>query len=106
MPSHVVWLSYDLGIHGDYDGLFKYLDTYGAKECGDGTAAFSYPFKPDCQTEIRKELEQHMEITTSTRIYIVFRTPDGEYIGRFVFGERHRPPWVGYAPTDDDDGDW
>lgn len=34
----VVWLSYDLGAKGDYDGLYSWLDNHKAKECGDSIA--------------------------------------------------------------------
>ena len=35
------WLSYDLGINGDYDGLYRWLDRQGAKECGSSMAYIS-----------------------------------------------------------------
>jgi hypothetical protein len=35
------WLSYDLGIDGDYDGLYGWLDRIKAIECGDGLASFA-----------------------------------------------------------------
>ena len=33
-----IWLSYDLGIGGDYESLYSWLDNHEAKECGDSVA--------------------------------------------------------------------
>ncbi|MHB9292468.1 hypothetical protein Holit_01566 [Hollandina sp. SP2] len=35
-----VWLSYDLGIKGDYANLYIWLDEHKALECGDSIATF------------------------------------------------------------------
>ena len=42
-----VWLSYDLGVRGDYEGLFEFLAGAGAKECGSNLGVFSFPVKQD-----------------------------------------------------------
>jgi hypothetical protein len=34
------WLSYDLGIEGDYAPLYRWLDNVSAKDCGDSLATF------------------------------------------------------------------
>jgi hypothetical protein len=34
------WLSFDLGLQGDYDNLYAWLDKQGAQECGDSVATF------------------------------------------------------------------
>ena len=34
----VVWISFDLGVRGDYQGMYEFLDAHQAKECGDGVA--------------------------------------------------------------------
>ena len=36
---NTVWISYDLGIRGDYEGLYAWLDSHRAKECGDARGA-------------------------------------------------------------------
>ncbi len=41
------WITYDLGIRGDYNSLYKWLDKYKAKECGNGVAVFSYKLSTD-----------------------------------------------------------
>ncbi len=35
MENRIIWLSYDLGIQGDYPSLYEWLDKHQAKECGD-----------------------------------------------------------------------
>ena len=35
MKTSTIWISYDLGVRGDYEGLYAWLDSHGAKECGD-----------------------------------------------------------------------
>jgi hypothetical protein len=43
-----IWLSFDLGIKGDYQSLYKWLDARKARECGDSVAyfTFEYPRRP------------------------------------------------------------
>ena len=35
--KHFVWISFDLGVKGDYEGMYAWLDSKDAKECGDST---------------------------------------------------------------------
>jgi hypothetical protein len=35
MQRAAVWISFDLGVRGDYEGMYAWLDTHNAKECGD-----------------------------------------------------------------------
>ncbi|SFE71116.1 hypothetical protein [Thermoflexibacter ruber] len=35
-----VWISYDLGVIGDYESLYQWFDEQGAKECGLNIATF------------------------------------------------------------------
>jgi len=30
----LIWIAFDLGVRGDYDGIYEFLDTHEAKECG------------------------------------------------------------------------
>ena len=32
------WISFDLGLQGDYDALYAWLDKHEAKECGENVA--------------------------------------------------------------------
>ena len=40
-----IWLSYDLGIRGDYESLYSWLDDHEAKECGDSVAFLSFLYE-------------------------------------------------------------
>ena len=41
----VIYLSYDLGVNGDYPSLYQWLAGRKAKECGDSLCRFVYEFK-------------------------------------------------------------
>ena len=34
----VMWMAYDLGVKGDYEGLYAWLDDHSAAECGNSVA--------------------------------------------------------------------
>jgi hypothetical protein len=93
-----IWLSYDLGVQGDYEGLYQWLDARGAIECGDSLAFFELESDgtpiPD---QVKKELEGVIKADAKARIYIVWRQ-DRSVKGRFIFGRRKAAPWSGYAP--------
>jgi len=92
-----VFLSFDLGVRGDYEGLYRWLDAQGARECGDSVAFFNFESKQDLLSDVRKSLQKSIEITPKTRIYLIYR--DGSKIkGQFLFGQRKAPAWTGYAP--------
>ncbi len=93
-----IWLSYDLGLRGDYESLYTWLDNHGAKECGDNIAVLTYEFKANLVNELKKDLSRAIELhRTKDRIYLVYPGEDGKYKGRFLFGKRKRTPWQGYA---------
>jgi len=94
----LVWLSYDLGIRGDYESLYAWLDEHDAKECGDSVASFHFEYERDLAEELRQSLENEVDITKKTRIYLIwFDVQKGKGQGRFLFGNRRSSPWVGYA---------
>jgi hypothetical protein len=94
----VFWLSYDLGIKGDYPGLYTFLDSVNAKECGNGIAFFHKDYGDDFLAGLEKDLKEHVKVATTDRIYVVYvETSSGKAKGRFLFGMRKRAPWEGYA---------
>ena len=103
MKSQLVWLSYDLGIRGEYETLYAWLDEKKAKECGDSIAVFNYKFHQDLKAEMKKELEKILDTSKPIRIYLIL-TIDGKQKGTFLFGGRKAAPWSGYsqAETEDD----
>jgi len=92
------WLSYDLGLKGDYEGLFSFLDTVGATECVSNLAYFTYECKTDdFATEIQHILEEKVKIDKNERFYIIWRSDTGSIKGKFLFGGRKRSPWEGFG---------
>jgi len=87
------WLSFDLGLHGDYDTLYGWLDQQGALECGDSVATFKSEKSRDL---LVKELKNLLDEKKNPRVYIVSMKSGG----KFVMGRRKvRAPWTGYAET-------
>lgn len=102
--KHTLWLSFDLGLRGDYEGLFRWLDEHDARECGDNVACFTYETEGDLQTALKTDLQRSVDITPKSRIYLI-RTEAGKPKGRFLFGSRKKSPWVGYGATVDEGAD-
>lgn len=106
------WISYDLGLRGNYDQLYAWLDKQGARECGDSVATF---LSKKTRAEIVKDLANVLDLSgeqkstgsrgtsallygekpigQSPRIYIITMKEGG----KFVFGRRKPAPWTGYA---------
>ena len=84
-----IWLSFDLGLRGDYEGIYTWLDQQGAKECGDSLAFIKYDHDGDLLSTLTTDLEDAIEITKKTRIYVTFRNHDtGKPKGKFIIGGR------------------
>ena len=93
-----VWVSFDLGVRGDYDGFYTWLDSKSAIECGGNLAFFNYSAAGDIIESLKSEIKEHVEIARKTRIYVIYRDPKTKKMkGKFVFGTRKAAPWTGYA---------
>ena len=100
MPNKLVWLVFDLGVKGDYEGLYAWLDAQGARECGDSVACFTYSYTADLVTELRTHLESAITIDKKNRLYVIYADPDtNRPKGSFLFGRRKSPPWAGCGPV-------
>lgn len=106
------WISYDLGLRGNYDQLYAWLDKHSARECGDSVATF---LSKKTRAEIVKDLAAVLNLSGAQRAtgaqraaaLLYGETPIGQspriYIitmkegGKFVFGRRKPAPWTGYA---------
>ena len=92
------WLSYDLGLKGDYEGLYQWLDEHQAKECGVALAVFKRNVGNDFVDSIKSELNEKVQFEKGDRVYLIWR--DGKLNkGKFIVGGRKRAPWEGYAST-------
>ena len=94
------WLCFDLGLHGNYDALYEWLDQQEAGECGDSVATFR---TERSREQITKELRSLLRGAKNARVYLI-TLKEG---GRFVLGRRKVSPWQGFAqiPADSGDGD-
>lgn len=100
---HTIWLSYDLGVRGDYEGIYAWLDQHQAIECGDSLALLKYQTTHnDFLTTLKSDLEAAIETNKKTRIYVIWRDDETQTMkGRFLFGHRKSPAWTGYAESID-----
>ncbi len=83
------WLSFDLGLRGNYEDLYEWLDNMKAIECGDSLATFVTDKTRD---QIGKELKKFLD--KRARIYIITQHK-GKFVGRFVLGKRKHAAWAG-----------
>ena len=105
MATKRVWLTFDLGVTGDYDHLYQWLDEHNAVECGNGVATFEYDFKQDSEDlptlleQLKTDLSKFIAVDSPrTKVYAL-TLPDGAPRpgGMFIFGSRKANPWDGYA---------
>jgi hypothetical protein len=90
-----IWLSFDIGLRGDYEGIYAWLDEHEAVECGDSVAYMKYECEDNLLESLEQDLRRAIEVTKKTRIYVVWREAAGKVKGRFIIGARRSPPWAG-----------
>lgn len=90
------WLVYDFDLGGDLQGLFKWLDSKGAIECGNSVAFLKFSFEENFYQELKEELKEHVAIDSKDRIYIIY-SDARKMRGKFLSGERKKNPWAGYG---------
>jgi hypothetical protein len=94
--NKLIWISYDLGVKGDYEGLYAWLDNHNAKECGNSIAALDYGYTSTLVEEVKKDLSQNISLARHDRIYMIW-LEDRKAHGQFLFGKRKAAPWSGYG---------
>ena len=102
------WLSYDLGLKGDYSSLYTWLDTMQAKECGNSIASFWFEYDSNYTKELKESLEVAIEVNKNYRFYLIWRSVKDaktSVTGQFLFGKRKPAPWEGYADGFEDAND-
>jgi len=97
-----VWISFDLGVSGDYEGMYAWLDDHGAKECGDSVALVQYEPHKDLVAELREEVNTNVRLTSRSRIYVIYRGDDTKIKGTWLAGRRKQAPWTGYGSLEDE----
>lgn len=112
-----LYLTFDLTFNGDYAGLYKWLDSHKALECGDSACRLNYNVAygrletyADTQTVlglIREDIASKVNFTSKDRVYVASVFPDDKNVkrlaGRFIIGVRKPNPWDGAAGIIDDD---
>ena len=84
------WLSYDLGLRGNYESLYEWLDSHKAEECGETLATFHSNLT---SAQLRNELTRALGDSAKARLYLISRTRGGS----FLTGKRKAAPWAGYS---------
>lgn len=95
-----VWLSFDLGVKGDYEGLYAWLDSQNARECGEYLAGFNFDVREERRlpATLKKALSDAVDLDRRSRIYIVYFDARAQKVrGQFIIGSRRKPPWTGYG---------
>ncbi len=105
--KRLIWISYDLGVRGDYQGMYAWLDAHEAKECGDSLAVLSFDVNSDIIKELKADLGAALTTDKRTRVYVIHQDPVTKKMkGTFLFGGRKAAPWTGYAGgvSEEDEG--
>ena len=106
MTKSTIWISYDLGVRGDYSSLYGWFDERKAKECGESIALLTYEYSGNLLDALKLDLSRSVEITKRTRIYVIYRDRATTKIkGYFLFGGRRTPPWAGVSGSNEEDED-
>jgi hypothetical protein len=108
-----IWISYDLSVTGDYEGLYTWLDDFGAKECGDSLAYLLWTDtgNGDIPDQIKQSISSYFKYDKKKdRIYLVYREKTNKdkisIKGKFIFGSRKASPWEGLAPKAEEDDEY
>jgi hypothetical protein len=96
-----IWLSYDLGVKGDFPGLYAWLDNHNAKEAGNSVAFLQYEYEgSDLLKALEEDLKQNVEFNPRDRVYVIHITKSKgkkKTVGKFIVGNRKASPWEGYG---------
>lgn len=100
LSAHTVWITFDLGNDGDYEGLYAWLDAHDANGCGESVAVLAYDCEGSIPDKIRDDLTLSIGVDADTVVYVIYRDPTtNENRGAFIFGERSVPVWNGFASS-------
>ena len=104
-----IYLSYDLGLKGDYNGLYIWLDSLQAKECGNNLALFQLELDDEdldvVYGKLKSAIRDNVKLASNDRIYIIIRDHEGLIKGKFLFGGRKNSPWDGFSSPQDEGED-
>ncbi len=98
-----VWIFFDLGIKGDYEGMYAWLDNRRARACGENLAFLRFAPEGNLFEKLKTDISTHVELASKNSIYVIFKDEAGNVVGKFLFGTHIRPPWTGYGAGVDED---
>jgi len=105
--KHSIWLSFEIGILGDYSSLYTWLDSKGAKECCSNLSYFNYDYNSDLVEELKEDLLKNVRFDKNDRVYAIVnkRNEEGvsKPVGKFIIGNRTTPPWLGFGNKGSED---
>jgi hypothetical protein len=88
------WVSFDLGLMGNYSHIYEWLDAMDAQECGPGLA--TVVTEKDL-VRLESEIRELIGDAPRARIYLIGELVKGRFAGKFLAGGRKSAPWVGFA---------
>ena len=96
MIKKAIWLTYDLGVGGDYKNLYAWLDDHGAVDCGNNFAFLRLPYErgisdEDFMEQVLADIRESVSLAPGNRIYVVRTSDDGNGVkakGSFLYGKR------------------
>jgi len=92
-PSNIrYWISFDLGLMGNYSRVYEWLDSLDAQECGPGLATITSSKTRD---QLAAEIQRLLKGASRARAYVISMKQGG----RFVAGGRKAAPWEGFATS-------
>lgn len=105
--SKSIWLSYDLGVGGDYRNLYAWLDDHGAINCGTNVAFVKLNLDNGVSDEelkkaIVNDISKHVKLQPGNKLYVVRSFSSDDEMGTkgsFVYGKRSANPWEGYGTS-------
>lgn len=93
-----IWITYDLGLRGNYARLYEWLDSKNARECGDSCAFIKYASTNSVREDLKNELTELLGEDSGARIYLIYKDLSvDKYKGAYILGRRKAAPWAGYA---------
>jgi len=109
MKTKAIFITFDFGIKGDYEGLYKWLDEHEAQERGYGIAFIkAYQCKDQIKTdigfvkEIRESISKLTTLGKSDRIYMIWNSFEASKMkAAFLFGKSKQAPWTGFAQNNE-----
>jgi hypothetical protein len=105
-----IFITFELGMRGDYESLYKWLDEKKAEERGYGVAIIKeYVIDTSIKKDIdflrlvKKELTQKVSFGNTDRVYMIWNGFENNLIkAGFIYGKAKQAPWTGFAEKDID----